>query len=167
MLRNFFYLIMEIILGGFIMEKQDIINYVLNTPENTNPVILNGMLSQLEAGGGGGGGDSDITTAEVTIKNELTGSENVPILITWLDPGLVEPLPIPAIARPVIFVPIGEEKIITVVLYKGAAYCKIDNQSVQVNVAVETTGDINYNTQFNDGTISGNCTITIGDGPSA
>lgn len=53
------------------MEKQDIINYVLNTPENTNPVILNGMLSQLEAGGGG---ESNIKTATVTLVNTGTGS---------------------------------------------------------------------------------------------
>ena len=36
------------------MTKKDIINYVTETPQNTNPAILNTMLDQLSSGGGGG-----------------------------------------------------------------------------------------------------------------
>ena len=32
------------------MEKQDIINYVLETPSNTNPAVLSGMLDSLAGG---------------------------------------------------------------------------------------------------------------------
>ena len=40
------------------MEKQDIMDYVLKTPENTNPAILKSMLDQLEEGSGGSGSSS-------------------------------------------------------------------------------------------------------------
>lgn len=32
------------------MDKQDIINYVLETPTNTNPAVLSGMLDSIEGG---------------------------------------------------------------------------------------------------------------------
>lgn len=35
------------------MTKDEIIDYVLNSPENTNPNVLKGMLDQLDNGGGG------------------------------------------------------------------------------------------------------------------
>lgn len=35
------------------MEKQDIINYVLKTPTNTNPAVLSGMLDSIEGSGSG------------------------------------------------------------------------------------------------------------------
>lgn len=34
------------------MTKDEIIDYVLNSPENTNPNILKGMLDQLDSGSG-------------------------------------------------------------------------------------------------------------------
>ena len=52
------------------MEKQDIINYVLTTPENTNPAILEGMLEQLIAQSGGGGGESDVEIVEVAFSRD-------------------------------------------------------------------------------------------------
>jgi len=33
------------------MEKQDIIDYVLRTPGNTNPAVLDGMLNSIDGGG--------------------------------------------------------------------------------------------------------------------
>ena len=33
------------------MEKQDIINYVLKTPENTNPAILGHLIDEISSGG--------------------------------------------------------------------------------------------------------------------
>ena len=64
------------------MEKQDIINYVLTTPENTNPAILEGMLEQLiaQSGGGGGGGESDFSTANVTVKYDDEPASNTTII---------------------------------------------------------------------------------------
>ena len=37
------------------MDKNDVIEYVMNTPHNTNRAVLNSMLNQLAEGGGGGG----------------------------------------------------------------------------------------------------------------
>ena len=49
------------------MTKQDIIDYVLKTPSNTNPAVLDTMLNELS--GDSSEGSSDFTTAEVTIIN--------------------------------------------------------------------------------------------------
>lgn len=40
------------------MDKEDIINYVMETPENSNPAVLRGMLDSYSGGGGSGGGGS-------------------------------------------------------------------------------------------------------------
>lgn len=49
------------------MTKQDIIDYVLKTPSNTNPAVLDTMLNELSDDSSEG--SSDFTTAEVTIIN--------------------------------------------------------------------------------------------------
>ena len=49
------------------MDKNDIIEYVMNTPHNTNKAVLNSMLNQLTEGSGGG--SSDFSTAQVTFIN--------------------------------------------------------------------------------------------------
>ncbi len=36
------------------MDKEDIINYVMDNPDNTNPAVLKDMLNQLNSGGGSG-----------------------------------------------------------------------------------------------------------------
>lgn len=35
------------------MTKEEIVKYVMQSPENTNPAVLEGMLNQLDNGGGG------------------------------------------------------------------------------------------------------------------
>lgn len=47
------------------MDKNDVIEYVMHTPHNTNKAVLSSMLNQLAEGGGGG--SSDFSTAEVTV----------------------------------------------------------------------------------------------------
>ena len=51
------------------MDKNDIIEYVMNTPHNTNKAVLSSMLNQLTEGGGGG--SSDFTEAKITINANL------------------------------------------------------------------------------------------------
>ena len=46
------------------MDTQTILKYVMNSPENTNPNVLKGMLDELSEGGGG---SSDFSTANVTV----------------------------------------------------------------------------------------------------
>lgn len=43
------------------MTKDEIIDYVLNSPENTNPNVLKGMLDQLDNGGSSSGGFEFVT----------------------------------------------------------------------------------------------------------
>ena len=50
------------------MTKQDIIEYVMNTPHNTNKAVLSSMLNQLTDGGGDSG--EDFSTAQVTLAND-------------------------------------------------------------------------------------------------
>ena len=59
------------------MDKNDIIEYVMNTPHNTNKAVLSGMLNQLTEGGSG---SSDFSTAQVTFVKESGGaiSMNMP-----------------------------------------------------------------------------------------
>ena len=37
------------------MTKEEILDYVMNTPENTNRMVLSDMLDELQTGGGSGG----------------------------------------------------------------------------------------------------------------
>lgn len=53
------------------MTKDEIIDYVLNSPENTNPNVLKGMLDQLDSGGG----NEDFSIAEVQVQ--IDSSANV------------------------------------------------------------------------------------------
>ena len=47
------------------MDKNDIIDYVMHTPHNTNRAVLSGMLNQLAEGGGGGGAEPLIVNTSV------------------------------------------------------------------------------------------------------
>lgn len=49
------------------MDKNDIIEYVMHTPHNTNRAVLSSMLNQLAEDGSGG--SSDFSTAQVTVVN--------------------------------------------------------------------------------------------------
>ena len=49
------------------MDTQTILKYVMNSPENTNPNVLKGMLDELSEGGGG---SSDFSTAKATVNNQ-------------------------------------------------------------------------------------------------
>ena len=46
------------------MTKQNIIDYIMQTPENTNPAILNQFLDEI-----GGSGSGDFSTATITVVN--------------------------------------------------------------------------------------------------
>lgn len=47
--------------------KNEIFNYVMKTPENTNPAILKSLLDELNEGGGGGGGATVTTFFDDTV----------------------------------------------------------------------------------------------------
>lgn len=54
------------------MTKEEIINYVMNTPENTNPAVLKSMLEEIESGSGTGGNPNYVETIEGTLESLLS-----------------------------------------------------------------------------------------------
>ena len=51
------------------MDKEKVLDYVMNSPGNSNRAVLSGMLDE------SGGGNSDFSTAEVTIINASDADE--------------------------------------------------------------------------------------------
>lgn len=49
--------------------KEEVLDYVMNTPQNTNPAVLGNMLDNYENGGGGGG----ITVIECEVRGSEGG----------------------------------------------------------------------------------------------
>lgn len=143
------------------MEKQDIINYVLNTPENTNPVILNGMLSQLEAGGGGA---SDLEWFEITLN--LTPPENVTLAGTALMNASIDyPESFTDGDTSYMCSPKAVNNVVKIIAYEGVAYFLniegIDSEYNTYIVKPETlviTGDITEEDGYYK--VTGNGTIT-------
>lgn len=68
----------------------EIFNYVMNSPENTNPAVLRGMLNSIEGGGGGAlvvhvdrNGTLDKTWREIR-----DAADNMPLLIVTTSSGV-------------------------------------------------------------------------------
>lgn len=123
------------------MEKQDIINYVLNTPENTNPAILGGMLEQLIAqsgSGGGGGGESDLTTATVTFINNINDSPTAYGAFVYSDEYEGE-----VTNHSTGLMPIGTQQTVvtTVILYKGEASIDLTEVGQTQGASISASGD--------------------------
>ena len=122
-----------------LMDKNDIINYVMHTPHNTNKAVLSDMLNQLTEGGSGG--SSDFSTAEVTV----TGGDSALELPTCASGMGMEGI---------ILSTLGAGSSATVPLWKGHLYC--------VNASVATvSGDAELIYGGGAVDIYGDCTITI------
>ena len=134
------------------MDKNDIINYVMHTPHNTNRAVLSSMLNQLTEGGGGG--SSDFSTAEVTIvANNASGSCIVPRCI---EAGELAP-EAPAMLDAIVSFE-NEEIVFNAVLYKGMAVADFASNRV-----TSVTGDAMWDEEDSSVYIMGNCTITVTD----
>lgn len=120
-----------------------VMEYIMNTPENTNPAVLRGMLESLSSEGGGGSGESDFSTAEVTINNTRDDSIIKAYSAFIEDDALI-------LGKLVSY---GETKL-TIVLYKGETGLSIDADEI-----TSTSGDLE---EINTGVykVTGNCTIT-------
>lgn len=70
------------------MDKEDIINYVMETPGNSNPAVLGSMLESYGGGGSGGGSSggvlyvtvTDTTTDEFSFTVDKTYEEMVSMI---------------------------------------------------------------------------------------
>lgn len=64
----------------------DVFNYVMESPDNTNPNVLRSMLNSLEGGGSGGGAfivqlDMSTWTLDKTFKEIAEASMTMPVVI--------------------------------------------------------------------------------------
>ena len=56
------------------MTKEEIINYVMNTPENTNPAVLKSMLEEIESGSSSSSDDEMHTYTAASLATFPTGA---------------------------------------------------------------------------------------------
>lgn len=123
-----------------------VIDYVMNSPQNTNPNVLKGLLESYE-----GGGASDFTTAEVTITNN-TGS-NIELALPEVEDNGRKHL-----LRTFVVASANGSHSLIVALYKGAASGRIITNNVPSAVC---TGEASISSN-NSISIKGNGTITFG-----
>lgn len=130
-------------------EVDKIMEYIMNTPENTNPAILRGMLKNL---GSGGGGDSDFSTAEVTlsIQQAQLGARCHVAIAADEDEN--------SFSNTIIFLP-GTYNII---MYKQKALLTIDSLT-GAELDISVTGDADV--IDGDVIITGDCTVSITAAP--
>lgn len=82
------------------MDKNDIIEYVMNTPHNTNKAVLSSMLNQLTEGGGGGSSDFSTATVAVNVNGNGTGTIIYPTIgdTVYLDHETDDPIAVSDVA---------------------------------------------------------------------
>ena len=122
------------------MDKNDILDYVTETPGNTNRAVLGDMLDSFA---GGGGGSSDFSTAKLTLTNPSDYTLMVPVSIE--SGGMSASMGF-----------VNSSGTFDVILYKGMAVL-VDNN----NLTLQLSGNIEIMVQNFMYTITGDCTITI------
>lgn len=126
----------------------DIVKYVMNNPENTNPAVLRDLLTEA---GTGGGGSSDFEYAEITVTNTATEPEH--IVEAWSyaveDDFFTDTLfPVDP----------GQTEIINGVMYKKTLYFHItasEKPTITGNITLDDQDDNEYTY-----IVSGDCSIS-------
>lgn len=145
------------------MTKQDIIEYVMNTPHNTNKAVLSSMLNQLVEGGGG---SSDFSTAEVSFVYNKEGSgwdsvSYIPIIHeandSWSNSTCADAHITGDCEVLDNYGSYYKPSKLTVALYKGKASGWCYNNNVNMSVS----GNASYDSDNQILTITGDCTITL------
>ena len=136
------------------MTKKEIIDYVMETPQNTNPAILSQMLDEIAGEGGGSGDSSNFSVAKVTLINNTSEPD-----VTFKIPGKYEGVEgeHPSSTAPEIIV--EQELVVDAVLYCG--YCVGCIYSALISFTLTGTGNVTINGLY--AYITGDCTITISD----
>lgn len=140
------------------MTKQDIIDYIMETPGNTNPAILNQMIDEV------GGGGNDIKTANVKLNgnSEITIGLHCLTLDGYIDDklcsfdGTTYKIPMYILDNPEHSEwPYGQGGLLS---YRGENQLNISiiGSADSVEQRDDETGEYNYVI-----IISGDCTITI------
>ena len=104
----------------------DVFNYVMESPENTNPAVLKSMLNGLDDGGGG---SSDLNIAKLTVSsNEQTTA--ITGAATIYDDKINTT-----------YVPIDGTGTIDIILYKGQASFQVEAEEI-ISMSENITGDL-------------------------
>ena len=137
------------------MTKKDIIEYVMETPHNTNRAVLESMLDQLSSGGGGG--SSDFTIAMMTINN----SENSYVTVGQA-PTITMALGVGELSDTrVLANPSSMPPEIPIILYKGSASFHVNDDITITSTSGSIQADDGPLGPTGDYIITGDCTITI------
>ena len=124
------------------MDKEKVLDYVMNSPGNSNRAVLSGMLDE------SGGGSSDFSTATVIVDGD--GMTDIYVALTsYSEDEEAESNHLAA--------GLGYGQEITVILYKGKAHAAIMPDS---GLAVNVSGNIIHVSGV-DYIITGDCTITL------
>lgn len=121
----------------------------IRTAGSTSSLLTfpNGFISAINNISGGGGGDSDFSTAEVTIEQGMP-------------PKMTMPLPICNEAE-MSFASVEQIEAsgtVTAVLYKGTL---VAAPNLEEGANVSVSGNCEYNSEWQQFLITGDCTITI------
>ena len=123
-------------------------SYTPNVWQNGDILTADKMNALEQAvASGGGGGSSDFSTAEVMLINNTENSIDIYGLCIIEDGDLVTGAGIAS----------NTTKTIPVVLYEGNSSLGV----LETTATVTTTGDIEYDADFGDLSVTGNGTITI------
>ena len=148
------------------MTKQEVINYIVETPGNTNPAVLSTILNEFGASDNkqeielSATENKVYTPAEGKVYNKVTVNVPAPpsdittATVTAIYGGDdldIDYLTIPTIADDVISLEVITEGVFTVPLYKGVM--KIGTTSEATSGDCEKVGDYII--------ITGDCTITV------
>ena len=136
------------------MDIQDVINYVNETPNNTNPAVLKGMVEAIvedSESGESGGGSSDFSIAHITFINTAQNSRYYTVKCPNIFEGYME---------------FHEENVTTiaprtidVILYKGEQY--VEAWEWDTSIAPVIVGDITYNSENEGFIITGDGSISL------
>lgn len=138
---NWFDMPAEGLSNGGLFEVKEL-EVTENGTYETSGEMYNKVVVNVE----GGGGSSDFSTAEVTIINNTNDEMYIYVAILQADPDATYGC---------VYLDVEEQTTVTVVLYKGKAFTNIPFYGN----ATSTTGN------YDDGTITGNDTITINPAP--
>ena len=127
------------------MDKEKVLDYVMNSPGNSNRAVLSGMLDE------SGGGNSDFSTATITLENGSFSYITNACLASQVYG--IEENPIEA-SFPTGVVSNGE-----IILYKGKAIIMLDSGAV--SHISELSGGIEALNMPNNYLVTGDCTITF------
>ena len=124
------------------MDKEKVLDYVMNSPGNSNRAVLSGMLDE------SGSGDSDFSVAKLTItNNDPNYSVDIKVAHIIEINGINTIMHSETIAS-------NSTRVFNIVLFKKNTICYIDGDIESIDDNISEMGQGNY-------FITGDSTITV------